>query len=121
MSGTTTSTDWKHPSELLLDRIAEVRDEYRKLRQDLLDQMEWHASQGDSEETSHFSTEAERAGAALAAVNRIMKIATEFFSTPSPGATLKGNCWCEDYVMLNGYPHRPTCRAINAAKQDTPQ
>lgn len=26
-------------------------------------------------------------------------------------ADLRGNCWCEAYVMRPGYPHRPTCTA----------
>lgn len=71
---------WRTAPDLLLDRIAAIRDEYLKLRRDCLDQMEWHASQGDSEETGDFSTEAERHGAALHACNRILRDAENMAS-----------------------------------------
>lgn len=46
--------EWKTAPEILLDQIAGVRDEYLKLRRDMLDQLEWHAGQGDSEEAGRF-------------------------------------------------------------------
>jgi hypothetical protein len=71
-------SEWKSAPDILLDEIAVIRDEYRKRKQDALDQMEWHASQGDPEETSDFSTEAERHGAALLACNRILGLVEKF-------------------------------------------
>ena len=77
--------DWKTAPEILLDQIAAIRNEYQKKRRDCLDQMEWHAAQGDSEETGEFSTEAERHSAALLACNRILKLVSDFRAMdPSP-------------------------------------
>lgn len=70
--------EWKSAPDILLDQIAAMRDEYQKKRRDCLDQMEWHAAQGDSEETGEFSTEAERHSAALLACNRVLALVTEF-------------------------------------------
>lgn len=72
---------WKTAPEILLDQIAAIRDEYGNKRRDCLDQMEWHASQGDSDEAGDFSTEAERHGAALLACNRILKLVSDFRAT----------------------------------------
>jgi hypothetical protein len=72
------SQDWKSAPDILLDQIARIRDEYAKKRRDALDQLEFVAGQGDAEEASQFSTEAERHGAALLACNRVLKLVTDF-------------------------------------------
>jgi hypothetical protein len=70
--------EWKAGPEILLDQIAAVRDEYKKLRRDLLDQMEFLAGQGESAEVGELSTEAERYGSAILACSRIIKIVDSF-------------------------------------------
>lgn len=63
-----------------LDVVASIRDEYLKKRQDALDQMELHAAQGDTSNTSLYSTEAERHAASAMSVIRVLKIGEAFFS-----------------------------------------
>jgi len=65
---------WKETPEILLDQIAAIRDEYAKLKRDMLDQMEWSAAQGDPDETGRFSLEAEKYGMAHLAASRIFKL-----------------------------------------------
>lgn len=31
---------------------------------------------------------------------------------------LRGNCWCEAYMMPPGYPHRPTCKVAPGETKD---
>jgi len=68
--------------EGLLDRVAEIRDEYRKARTDALGQMEIFAAQGDRQEAGYASAEAERKGEALQACNRILAILSSALATP---------------------------------------
>jgi hypothetical protein len=82
-SGVVKALEWKNAPDILLDQIAAIRDGYQKLHRDCLDQMEWHASQGDTEETGDFSTEAERHSSALLACNRILTL-VENFKPASP-------------------------------------
>ncbi len=70
-------------SEAFLDVIASIRDEYLKKRGVALDQMELHAAQGDTKETSIWSTEAERHNASVLAASRILKLAEDFFRSAS--------------------------------------
>lgn len=59
--------------------VAKIRDEYLKKRQGALDQMELHAAQGDTAETSAYSSEAERHSASALSATRILKLAEDFF------------------------------------------
>src|SRR6185437_12125010 len=59
-------------ADTLLDAIAAIRDEYSKLRESALDQVEFNAAQSNTVEVSAYSSEAERHGAALLASTRIL-------------------------------------------------
>lgn len=79
------------PEDDILDRVAAIRDAYLKLQGDALDQMELHAAQGDARETSAFSSEAERHGAAILACRRVLAILEASPVPPDAGEPSKGH------------------------------